>query len=53
MGSDCAICHGREGDGKGVLAKDISLNIHNWKDPGRCKKRRIPMETYSSFSIMA
>jgi mono/diheme cytochrome c family protein len=33
-GSDCAICHGREGDGKGVLAKDISLNIHNWKDLG-------------------
>lgn len=32
-GSDCAICHGREGDGKGVLAKDISLAIHNWKDP--------------------
>ena len=33
-GSDCAICHGKEGDGKGVLAKDISLNIHNRKDPG-------------------
>lgn len=31
-GSDCAICHGKEGNGKGVLAKDISLDIHNWKD---------------------
>ena len=36
--SDCAICHGREGDGKGVLAKDISLAIHNWKDPAVQKR---------------
>lgn len=30
--SDCAICHGKEGDGKGVLAKDISMNMHDWRD---------------------
>jgi mono/diheme cytochrome c family protein len=30
--SDCAICHGKDGDGKGVLAKDISMNTHNWHD---------------------
>jgi mono/diheme cytochrome c family protein len=28
--SDCAICHGKDGDGKGVLAKDISMNTHDW-----------------------
>jgi mono/diheme cytochrome c family protein len=31
--TDCAMCHGKEGDGKGVLAKDISMNLHNWRDP--------------------
>jgi mono/diheme cytochrome c family protein len=30
--SDCAICHGKGGDGKGVLAKDINMNTHNWHD---------------------
>ncbi len=30
--SDCAICHGKDGDGKGVLAKDISMNTHDWRD---------------------
>lgn len=29
----CAICHGKSGDGKGVLAKDVSMNLHNWRDP--------------------
>ncbi|MGD0963668.1 MAG: cytochrome c [Candidatus Acidiferrales bacterium] len=31
--SDCAICHGKEGDGKGVLARDINMNTRNWHDP--------------------
>jgi mono/diheme cytochrome c family protein len=31
--TDCAMCHGKEGEGKGVLAKDISMNIHDWRDP--------------------
>lgn len=29
----CVICHGKNGDGKGVLAKDVSMNLHNWRDP--------------------
>ena len=29
----CAICHGKHGDGKGVLARDVSMNLHNWGDP--------------------
>jgi mono/diheme cytochrome c family protein len=31
-GAGCAICHGKNGDGKGVLAKDVSMNLHNWRD---------------------
>ena len=31
--ADCALCHGKQGDGKGVLAKDINMNIRNWQDP--------------------
>ena len=31
--TDCAICHGKDGDGKGVLAKDISMNLHDWRKP--------------------
>jgi len=33
VGGGCAICNGKDGDGKGVLAKDISMNLHNWRDP--------------------
>ena len=33
VGGGCAICHGKDGDGKGVLARDISMNLHNWRDP--------------------
>lgn len=29
--TDCALCHGKEGDGKGVEAKDISMNTHDWR----------------------
>ena len=31
--TDCALCHGKDGDGKGVLAKDISMNLHDWRKP--------------------
>jgi mono/diheme cytochrome c family protein len=31
--TDCAMCHGKDGEGKGVLAKDISMNLHDWRDP--------------------
>jgi len=30
--TDCALCHGKEGDGKGVEAKDISMNTHDWRN---------------------
>ena len=28
--TDCALCHGKDGGGKGVLARDISMNTHDW-----------------------
>ena len=28
--SDCAICHGKEGNGRGVLAKDVKMNVRDW-----------------------
>jgi mono/diheme cytochrome c family protein len=31
--TDCALCHGKDGDGKGVLAKDIKMNLHDWRMP--------------------
>ena len=30
--TDCAMCHGIQGDGKGVLAKDTPMKTHNWQD---------------------
>jgi mono/diheme cytochrome c family protein len=29
--TDCALCHGKDGQGKGVLAKDIRMNTHDWR----------------------
>jgi mono/diheme cytochrome c family protein len=31
--TDCALCHGKDGDGKGVLAKDIKMSLHDWRKP--------------------
>ena len=31
--TDCALCHGKGGEGKGVLAKDINMNLHDWRKP--------------------
>lgn len=31
--TDCALCHGKDGDGKGVEAKDINMNLHDWRKP--------------------
>lgn len=31
--TDCALCHGKDGDGRGVEAKDISMNTHDWRKP--------------------
>jgi mono/diheme cytochrome c family protein len=30
--ADCALCHGKEGDGKGFEAKDVRMNVHDWRD---------------------
>lgn len=31
--TDCALCHGKSGDGKGVEAKDVNMNTHDWRKP--------------------
>jgi mono/diheme cytochrome c family protein len=36
--TDCALCHGKDGGGKGVEAKDISMNLHDWRKPGSLDK---------------
>lgn len=34
---DCAMCHGKEGDGKGELAQDMKLQIVDFTDPATLK----------------
>jgi mono/diheme cytochrome c family protein len=36
--TDCALCHGKEGDGKGVLAKDVNMNLHDWRQAASLEK---------------
>ena len=31
--TDCALCHGKDGEGRGVLAKDVNMNTHDWRQP--------------------
>jgi mono/diheme cytochrome c family protein len=31
--TDCSLCHGKDGDGKGVEAKDVNMNTHDWRKP--------------------
>lgn len=31
-GYDCAMCHGAHGDGKGDLAEQMKLGLHDWRD---------------------
>ena len=31
-GGDCVICHGKKGDGRGFEARDIHMNLHDWRD---------------------
>jgi mono/diheme cytochrome c family protein len=31
--SDCVICHGVNGDGKGFESRNINMNLHDWRDP--------------------
>ena len=37
-GYDCAMCHGKDGDGKGDLAQDMKLDLHDWRDPATIEK---------------
>ena len=32
-GYHCAMCHGKNGDGKGELAAEMKLDLHDWRDP--------------------
>jgi mono/diheme cytochrome c family protein len=34
---DCAMCHGKDGDGKGETAKDMKLTIADFTDPATLK----------------
>ena len=31
--SQCAMCHGKDGDGKGDLAQDMKLKLRDYRDP--------------------
>jgi mono/diheme cytochrome c family protein len=37
-GSQCAMCHGKEGDGKGDLAEVMALKLRDYRDPGALKE---------------
>lgn len=37
-GYDCAMCHGKDGDGKGDLAADMKLELRDWRDPAALEK---------------
>jgi mono/diheme cytochrome c family protein len=36
-GYDCAMCHGKDGDGQGDLAGDMKLKLPDWRDPASLK----------------
>ena len=38
-GYDCVMCHGKEGDGKGDVAVDMKLRMHDETDPALLKDR--------------
>lgn len=35
--ADCGLCHGANGDGKGVLARDMKYNTRDWRKPDALK----------------
>ena len=37
-GYHCSMCHGKDGDGKGDLAEQMKLNLHDWRDAGSISK---------------
>ena len=38
FGYNCAMCHGKSGDGKGDLAADMKLDLHDWRDASSIEK---------------
>ena len=38
-GIDCAMCHGKDGDGKGDTASDMKLTMADFTDPATLKGR--------------
>jgi mono/diheme cytochrome c family protein len=36
-GFDCALCHGKDGDGKGDLAGDMKVKLFDYHDPAALK----------------
>jgi mono/diheme cytochrome c family protein len=36
-GSECAVCHGAEGDGKGDVVAELKLKLRDWRDPAALK----------------
>lgn len=38
-GYDCAMCHGKNGDGKGDVAVDMKLKMHDQTDPATLQDR--------------
>jgi mono/diheme cytochrome c family protein len=36
-GFDCAMCHGKDGDGKGDLSADMKLKLLDYRDPASLK----------------
>lgn len=37
-GYNCAMCHGKTGDGKGDLAADMKLELRDWRDASSLEK---------------
>ena len=37
-GYHCAMCHGKDGDGKGELAVSMDLKLNDWRDPSTIEK---------------
>lgn len=38
-GYDCAMCHGKDGDGKGEVGADLKLKVSDFTDPATLKER--------------
>ena len=38
FGYNCAMCHGKDGGGKGDLAADMKLELHDWRDASSIEK---------------